>query len=1303
MIVGFLLMHPSLFGQGTDLPQIIPPSPTAAALGEYGDIPVSYYTGVPNISIPLYNIQSRDISVPISLSYHAGGVKVEEEASWVGLGWSLNAGGVITRSVRGLDDIPLDGYPFDMNPPMPNSDANNNYDLMNTQPTDLNYFSALCAGNQDGEPDLFYFNFGGYSGKFVLLPGSDASDLSVPPDVKVMLLSQDKIKVEALHHTYTGPLDGGEARLDWKVTTPDGFAYYFQVQEITKMKTGSGISEATADQVFTSLDQPYTVNSWYMSQIESPTGEIVTFTYEEDDHGTKSMLSRSQEHVRTVRGQAYCTHIGSSCSFPSANCTNNGSTYSASMRVTKDVYLERIDFTNGYIEFTTGARDDMEKEEPYHADPQRLEQIHVHMNGNPVRTFTLNYDYFHPASTDVKRKRLKLLSVTESNGSLSKPAHTFEYYSSTHLANKDSKNQDHWGYHNGAYNYDLRDYQPAINTAIPSPNLYAFSTLIPATELLQTSPPVFPGYYDEVLGYDEPCVASAICDPNSLQYDAVACNQCWTDYWAPHYYHGADREPDKTSGLTYMKTASLKRINYPTGGYSEFDYEAHDYGNIPVQDIWENYDTTVTDCGPNKIPGPDCSFNASETIVLTEPAFVLLDHNVIRSCGVGSGGGGGSGCSPVDPWGPQDFATLTGPGTDLRFHYSQLHLNTAINQYTYHYLQPGTYTLTAIAVDDAYVRIDAKWSNPKLPIEPLLAKRAGGLRIKTVTTNDGSSTNDLITAYRYTKIDGGVEKSSGKLMAPLEYGSFQLQRTIGNVGSYFLCHNFILSSSSSIPLGSSANGSIVGYDEVTVLRGLNGENGKTVYNYFNTAEEVADVLMPGLPTRIYNSNGLLGVESHYRKTSGIYKIVSQTETHYNGKKYTDNLIAINPASNTISVRGIKYYGLSCIADPDIIFQHIPQVKFYETVSEWWRPTKKIERTFDQNNFNWSLETVTDYVYYTFPAGSGKVGHLREEIVTNSDGSTLSTEYGYPEDFTVGSSNPIQMMIDKNIVAVPIEVLQKKDDAVISGTFTEYKIENGNVLPGKTHLLETTTPISGFVPTRFSHAPASGSEYEERIEFSQYDPFGNLLSVKQTTGQPVSYIWGHDEALPIAQAQNAIPGDIAYTSFEEFGNYTPGGWTLVGDGIGGNGWSNSTAKTGNRSYQITVSGSLLSPVNSAGTYTLSYWVNGPNPTTNISGSLVQSSGPDPLGFTYYEYEIDLAAGQTLILSGNSTAAKIDEVRLYPKEARMSTICYDANLRIHTMTDVNNYSTYYEYDDLGRLVSAKDQDGNLLQTYDYHFKQ
>ena len=84
-------------------PQITPLSPNAAALWKYSELPVNMYTGIPSIAIPIYEIKSGNLSVPISLSYHAGGIRYEEQASWVGLGWNINPGN-INRNMRGVPD-----------------------------------------------------------------------------------------------------------------------------------------------------------------------------------------------------------------------------------------------------------------------------------------------------------------------------------------------------------------------------------------------------------------------------------------------------------------------------------------------------------------------------------------------------------------------------------------------------------------------------------------------------------------------------------------------------------------------------------------------------------------------------------------------------------------------------------------------------------------------------------------------------------------------------------------------------------------------------------------------------------------------------------------------------------------------------------------------------------------------------------------------------------------------------------------------------------------------------------------------
>src|SRR5207253_8323864 len=75
VVLYFLATTWNAAGQTTStLKEVVPPSPTVASLGKYGDIPVSLYTGIPNITVPLYNIEYGDLSLPVSISYHSAGV-----------------------------------------------------------------------------------------------------------------------------------------------------------------------------------------------------------------------------------------------------------------------------------------------------------------------------------------------------------------------------------------------------------------------------------------------------------------------------------------------------------------------------------------------------------------------------------------------------------------------------------------------------------------------------------------------------------------------------------------------------------------------------------------------------------------------------------------------------------------------------------------------------------------------------------------------------------------------------------------------------------------------------------------------------------------------------------------------------------------------------------------------------------------------------------------------------------------------------------------------------------------------------
>ncbi|NVO11006.1 MAG: hypothetical protein HXX16_13680 [Bacteroidales bacterium] len=219
------------------IPNFIPPSPTAYELGRYGQIPVGMFTGTPNINIPLYEYKTKNLSVPISLNYNSNGIKVDQIETNVGLGWSLNAGGVISRIIRDKPDEKYLAY-------YPESQISNMQD-----PVTTNYFWEVGQGLTDIEPDLFMFNFMGHSGKFVF-----------DKDKNIVLMPyQDLLIKPYVDDNHKGYL----------ITTSDGVKYYFwDIERTTSYVEGGGHSENRNEE-----------SAWYLSKIVHPLGDEVYFTY----------------------------------------------------------------------------------------------------------------------------------------------------------------------------------------------------------------------------------------------------------------------------------------------------------------------------------------------------------------------------------------------------------------------------------------------------------------------------------------------------------------------------------------------------------------------------------------------------------------------------------------------------------------------------------------------------------------------------------------------------------------------------------------------------------------------------------------------------------------------------------------------------------------------------------------------------------------------------------------------------------------------------------------------------------------
>ena len=74
--------------------------------------------------------------------------------------------------------------------------------------------------------------------------------------------------------------------------------------------------------------------------------------------------------------------------------------------------------------------------------------------------------------------------------------------------------------------------------------------------------------------------------------------------------------------------------------------------------------------------------------------------------------------------------------------------------------------------------------------------------------------------------------------------------------------------------------------------------------------------------------------------------------------------------------------------------------------------------------------------------------------------------------------------------------------------------------------------------------------------------------------------------------------------------------------------------------------------------------------------------------------------SLTISGTGT---LDELRLYPSTAQMTTYTYYPLIGIQSQCDASGKISYYSYDGLGRLKDIKDQDGKILKVYDYQYQQ
>jgi hypothetical protein len=553
MRIIFLFITTFIFAQSEPEQPVNFPIPSSVyEFQRFGDFSANEYKGLANISIPIHEVKVDDVSIPIQANYFTGGIKVNEEAGIIGLGWNMNFPSIV-QEVRSYPDF-VNPFrykklpPFQGNPSQildgPYSIQFTGYNLDLSQYVgvpgvqSIPYFGLVYGGLMLGhngyyntlgkyyqmlnwyntEPDIFSVSLNGVDIKFCLEQSQDDETHTQGEFINPFKIinGRTEYKIEAIPKGtspyYDLAIDG------IRITDPGGNTYTFST--IEKHEASGCVVASTI--------------VYKITNILTKGGKVIDFQYDNitsviespkiESHFYKRVGPSLEEWAGIANGMAglldtayYTGTFGSnSLNICFYNSENNGffeiDTYVGSnLQLLKQIstfsenvffnHSERVDFQNA----------------------KKLDNIIVenklHEN---VKQINFNYDYFvstessnsYVGSSNVivnmqekLKHRLKLNSI-EFVGD-----NPYEFiYNSTLLPKKNSYSIDYWGFYNGHNNTNFY------------PNLSHIG---------------FPMYTDNA-------------------------------------------QNDFGSNINFTKACSLEQIIYPTGGSSIFEYETHQFDNLLV-------------------------------------------------------------------------------------------------------------------------------------------------------------------------------------------------------------------------------------------------------------------------------------------------------------------------------------------------------------------------------------------------------------------------------------------------------------------------------------------------------------------------------------------------------------------------------------------------------------------------------------------------------------------------------------------------------------------------------------------------
>ena len=474
--------HYAVFNSAPSFPHgtsrdIFPASPQASSLGLFGQIPVSNFTGTPQIAIPLYEIRYRSLSVPIAIHYHIGSVKPDALPGPVGLGWALQAGGVITRSVNSMPDWGVVEPP---NAPIRRKicdfRAYTGWDDSNR----LREFLPVLNGGRslpDGvDPDKYFFNFNGHTGSFLL--GHDG-------DFHIQSAQGEHFLVNFTEHS---------SHASFQLIDTRGNRFNFGGLGAAE-RTQAGVN-SLSDNSDLNFRHFTTQTSWFLTSIESPNGYKIEFIYE-----SRSITKRirfmdmpSFNRFPNMLGTLYLdndryylvsTYVLQEIVFPSGRIQFDNSddpiheSYFSSQEENFFNFLFRVPF----ISSNPGPH--------YRHSAYRLDAISVFdNNNNEITKISFDYEY----SGIAQRRRLRRVNFGRSDIDGVKKHYEFHYNPGTFPVFFSGKT-DHWGFYNGIDFFELGSNANSIARRMRiSPNARDYQELLAEIERMQAPNPALVGY-----------------------------------------------------------------------------------------------------------------------------------------------------------------------------------------------------------------------------------------------------------------------------------------------------------------------------------------------------------------------------------------------------------------------------------------------------------------------------------------------------------------------------------------------------------------------------------------------------------------------------------------------------------------------------------------------------------------------------------------------------------------------------------------------------------------------------------------